>query len=154
MIVVKHTTLASRLLLAMGGFLMLAACDALDPHSPERAIALGYVRPITCAYQGHFLGGDGYDCVVKNLGEHMREVKFACASYDDQNRQIGSTERSGSLYHEVLQPGEERIARLYWHEKSALGICSDIGEVPPLAEVLPKLDDWRAKNLGGEITLK
>ncbi|MCI0559462.1 MAG: hypothetical protein MN733_13290 [Nitrososphaera sp.] len=121
---------------------------------PDRVITLGYVRPVTCDYEGDFVGGAGYECVMRNFHSMPSEVDMECASYDNQGRMIGSPDGVPGLGDVVFNVGEERIARLYFNPKASLSICAYMrNSIPPYNDALKMLSDPTAQKLVSELTL-
>jgi hypothetical protein len=53
-----------------------------------------------------------------------------CASFDSNDRMIGSPDLVTDLYATELARGEERVVRLYFEKKAAWAVCSPQGDIP------------------------
>lgn len=113
-------------------FLAISALPLMLKHGgPQRLHSLGYVRFSSCTYKGEFIGGIGFDCVVRNYADELRLTRMSCGSYDDQDRLIGRPDTVGALTNTLLRPGEERIVRIYGAENGSTIVCSETGDFPP-----------------------
>ena len=122
---------------------------------PSKMITIGINRFQSCKYAGNFLGGAGFDCIVKNIsanelraGDHM-----FCAGFDDQNRMIRSAGRVADLYSSVLSPGEEHIVRIYLPTDATASVCTDSGDVGSPAQLQKFMPDLQKDNLVQEIEI-
>lgn len=132
--------------------LSITACDLtqtiMGETGPEKAVTFGYVRPLSCTYQGQFAGGAGYDCVVKNFAEGPREIEMECANYDAHGRIMGRVKTIPSLTRVVLAANEERVSRYYFEPKAKLAVCTDIrNSIPAYSELDKLLADQQVKEI-------
>jgi hypothetical protein len=111
--------------------------------------SLGMIRLVSCDYQGDFVGGIGYDCVVHNYSNGLRNPQMSCASYDDANRMIGAPDQNTNLAlsHTPFNPGEERVIRVYFADKTKRAVCSETGDFP----LLDELDRDQQRNISAGI---
>lgn len=122
---------------------------------PSHLVTLGLVRFQSCSYQGSFVGGAGYDCVVKNVtAADPRDVgNTHCAGFDGSNRMVGGPLLANNLYGQVMGPGEERVIRMYLPENAVSAICSETGDIIPPAQLQTMMSDLRKANLVEEIQI-
>lgn len=131
----------------------LIGCDLIS-SGPSKLIAFGHTRPVSCSYEGSFLGGAGYDCVVRNHSEAIRKVSMECASFDANGRMMGSTDRVAGLHNAKFNPGEERINRFYFHKDSKVAICSEIrNSIPTVEDAFALVGVDAMRELNGVIKL-
>ncbi|WP_243040547.1 hypothetical protein [Dyella sedimenti] len=122
---------------------------------PSKMITIGVNRFQSCKYAGNFLGGAGFDCIVKNISvdEYRAGDHMFCAGFDDQNRMIRSADRVGDLYSSVLAPGEEHIVRIYLPQAATASVCTDSGSLGSPVQLQKLLPDLRKDNLVQEIDI-
>lgn len=121
---------------------------------PSKVIAFGYIRPVSCTYEGDFLSGAGYECVMRNFSDSPRKSDINCISYDEQGRIIGRAKTGAGLTRIVFNAGEERIGRLYFYPKASLAACADIqNSIPPYADAMKLASDPTAKDFVSELVL-
>lgn len=119
-------------------YLYLAWLNGSFGHDgPSRMISLGVTRFESCTYKGSFVGGAGYDCVVKNFSpdDPRDQEQMSCAGFDKDNRMVRSIDGVLDLRNTVMRPGEERIVRVYAPEASATLVCAEVGDVGSPADV-------------------
>ena len=151
----------ARLVLAAAATLTLSGCDDIQKalfgsRGPAQVISFGLVRPVSCRYEGDFLGGAGYECVMRNHSDGSRETNVECASFDAEGRMMGRPQNGAGLTRIVLSGGEERIGRLYFDRNAAVAACFDFeNSVPPYSEIMQLKSDPKmlAANLVSELPL-
>jgi hypothetical protein len=153
-------TAAITLITIFGGLaVLLAIADSgvqLNGHGgPKTLVSLGRARFQSCDYQGSFVGGAGYDCIVKNVSttEPRAVGNLACGGFDRGDRLIGSVQQALDLYGAVMAPQQERIVRIYLPEKSASAVCSDTGDILTPGQLRNASTDLARQNLLGEVPL-
>lgn len=118
---------------------------------PSKMVSLGVARFISCEYEGTFVGGAGFRCVIKNTSNQMRDVSVAsCAGFDDSDRLIDSPQNVLALYGPMMRGGEERVIRLYVPETSSVAVCSETGDLGSPSQLSSVLPDFRKNNLVSE----
>lgn len=141
--------------------LMMSGCDDIQKvlfgsRGPAQVISFGLVRPVSCRYEGNFVGGAGYECVMRNHSDSFRETNVECASFDAEGRMMGRPKNGAGLTRIVLNGGEERIGRLYFDPNAALAACFDFeNSVPTYNEIIQLRSDPKmlAANLVSELPL-
>lgn len=150
---------ATRISVLAVAALVSLGCDVargvlVGAHGPDRVISFGYVRPISCRYEGEFVGGSGYQCVMRNQSEGLREVTMECASYDGHGRMMGGATHAVGLHRAVFNPGEERISRLYFDPNSKSAVCVDVrGSIPAYQEALKMAEALQSRGIVSELAL-
>lgn len=137
------------------GKVLGSASGMLGHDGPSKMITIGVNRFQSCKYAGNFLGGAGFDCIVKNISadEHRAGDQMYCAGFDDQNRMIRSSDRVADLYSSVLAPGEEHIVRIYLPKDASTSVCTDFGSLGSPAQLQKLMPDLRKDNLVQEIKI-
>lgn len=122
---------------------------------PTKMITVGINRFQSCKYAGDFLGGAGFDCIVKNVSsdEHRPGEQMYCAGFDSQNRMIRSSDHVADLYSSVLAPGEEHVVRIYLPKDATVSVCTDFGSLGSPAQLQKVMPDLRKDNLVQEIDI-
>lgn len=139
-----------------GYYAIAYAGHALFGHDgPTRAISIGVARFESCKYQGSFIGGAGYDCTIKNTSsDEPRAVgKTSCGGFDSDDRLIHSVDQVLDLYGAVMQPGEERVVRVYAPESSSTLVCSENGDIGSPKQLAGMMADLRKSNFVSEIDI-
>jgi hypothetical protein len=129
---------------------------SLSAHDgPKSMTTLGLVRFQSCKYQGAFVGGAGYDCVVKNVSrdDPRGTSNVRCAGFDAGDRMIGGPSLANELYGQVMGPGEERVIRLYLPENASVAVCSETGDVISPSRLQGLIGELTKSNLIAEIPL-
>lgn len=123
----------------------LAGCGQLGSVTgPNELVSFGYARPVSCERRGPI----SYSCVMKNYLDGPREVNMECASFDAQGRVVGSSIRVHDLLGVTMQPGEERIASVFYEEGAATLVCVDVKDsIPPYSKVRELLSNPEAKDI-------
>jgi hypothetical protein len=149
----KQAEFVGFLILAAGGYGLYKGYEWLQKPSIN-VTSLGLIRLVSCNYQGDFMGGYGYDCVVHNYASDLRQPQMTCASFDEASRLIGSPDEVGdlALSHAALSPGEERVVRVYFNEKAKQGVCSETGDIPNLSE-LQRDPQYKSSGMYSELQL-
>ena len=141
-------------LVATLGALVATSCS-IPVSGPDRVISLGKVRPISCKYAGDFLGGTGYDCVVRNMGGDPREITPECVNFDSAGRMIGNSDWVTELWRKTLAPGEERVIRYYFSRDANLSVCADLeGYASMFAQIQKDQAEWRKNDMWSELKLR
>lgn len=145
--------------IAMIALLPIAGCKDVqriisNPKGPSKVISLGFVRPVSCTYQGDFLGGAGYECIMKNYSDGPRKSDIECNSFDEQGRIMGRAKNGKGLTRIVFSAGEERVGTLYFDPKASLAACADVeNSIPPYADVLTLVSAPEARDIVSELML-
>ncbi|WP_430389830.1 hypothetical protein [Dyella sp. 20L07] len=129
--------------------------DVMGHDGPTRMISLGINRFQSCKYAGNFLGGAGFDCIVKNVStdEPRSSSDMACAGFDDQNRMVHSANRVADLYNSGLMPNEERVVRIYFPKETSVAVCSDTGDLGSPARLQKLMPELQRSKVVQEIDL-
>jgi len=144
------------LLAALGYTVVHIGAGFFASHKgPTRMQSLGVARFDSCSYRGEFVGGAGFDCLVKNHSSNeIRVVSDSrCASFDVQGRLIGSPEQVISLYSQTMQPNEERIVRVYGALIASRLVCSENGDIVPPSRLSSAASDLAASHLLSDFPL-
>lgn len=122
---------------------------------PSHLISIGVARFESCKYQGSFSGGAGYDCTIKNVSsDEPRAVgKTSCGGFDSDGRLIHSIDQVLDLYGAVMQPGEERVVRVYAPESSTTLVCSENGDIGSPKQLAGMMSDLQKNNFVSDISL-
>jgi len=116
--------------------LSLAGCDRLATVAgPSELVSFGYVRASSCERRGPV----SYNCVMKNFSDGPRGVNMECASFDMQGRVIGRSHSASGMTSVTFNPGEERIAAVYYEEGAATLVCADVQDSIPAYKVVREL---------------
>lgn len=135
-----------RLVTSLVVILSLSGCEEIQKQlqgsrGPSQVISFGFVRAVSCEYEGEFVGGAGYSCVMKNYSSDPRKSDVECASFDAEGRMMGRAQNGAGLTRVVFNGGEERIGRLYFDPKATTAACFDIeNSIPPYDELMK----WRS----------
>lgn len=137
------------------GKVLGSGSGVLGHDGPSKMITIGVNRFQSCKYAGDFLGGAGFDCIVKNISadEYRAGDHMFCAGFDDQNRMIRSSDRVADLYNSVLAPGEEHIVRIYLPKDATASVCTDFGSLGSPAQLQKLMPDLRKDNSVQEIEI-
>ena len=128
--------------------------SSLTSHGgAARLLSIGEVRVSKCEYKGNFVGGIGYDCIMRNFSTHDRGVsKMQCVSYDSEDRLIGTPSLLFGPYGSTFSPSQERIMRIYGSEDARTVVCSETGDFPS-APIQKIYDSFFSANLANEVKL-
>lgn len=132
-------------------FLPLAGCDQLASMAgPSEMVSFGYVRPASCERRGPI----SYNCVMRNYLDGLREANMECAGFDAQGRMVGTSKGVHALMGVTMQPGEERIATVFYEEGAATLVCVDVKDsIPPYNRVRELVSDPKAKDITSVLSL-
>lgn len=131
--------------------LSLAGCDKLAAIAgPNELVSFGYVRAASCERRGPV----SYNCIMKNVSDGTREVNMECASFDGQGRVIGRSHGASGMTGVTFQPGEERIAAVYYEEGAATLVCADVRDsIPAYRAVRELVSEPSAKDIVSTLSL-
>ncbi|RDS81602.1 hypothetical protein DWU98_10245 [Dyella monticola] len=118
-------------------------------------ISIGVARFESCKYQGSFSGGAGFDCTIKNISsDEPRAVgQASCGGFDNNDRLIHSVDQVLDLYGAEMQPGEERVVRVYAPESSSTVVCAENGDLGSPRQLAGMMADLRKGNLVSDINI-
>lgn len=129
----------------------LAGCDKLASMTgPSELVSFGYVRPASCERRGPI----SYNCVMRNYLDGLREVNMECAGFDTQGRVVGTSKRVHALMGVTMQPGEERIATVFYEDGVSTLVCVDVKDsIPPYSRMRELVSDPKAKDITSVLSL-
>lgn len=129
----------------------LAGCDKLASMAgPSELVSFGYVRPASCERRGPI----SYNCVMRNYLDGLREANMECAGFDTQGRMVGTSKRVRGVWGTTMQPGEERIATVYYEDGVTTLVCADVSDsIPSFSQMRELLANPKAKDITSVLSL-
>jgi hypothetical protein len=128
--------------------------NALFSHEgPSQLISIGVARFESCKYEGSFVGGSGFDCIIKNFSsDEPRAVGHtSCGGFDGSDRLIHSVDQVLDLNGAEMQPNEERVVRVYAPESSTTLVCSENGDIGSPRRLAGMMGDLQKNNIISKI---